>query len=688
MTTSHTGALLPPDRPNSDSLLTSLAILNVNWDTDRKSYLDNFLPFVFEAMRREATAVHRPAEVRTLVQSHFGLDLPVHVVNQLLERGVKSAALEANPAERGAYRFRANADEAKPSGMSKQQALLRRQQSHLVEKLRQYVDNKFDLTWHAEEAEQALLTHIEAHAAPLLDSAQQGSPYPQRESNGTADSRDFVVSSFVVHVFESDAECFSELETLVKGCMLASALYLGSPANVARDFQNTTLYLDTPICLKALGHEGEEAREAAQQTLALAVEHGAKLACFAHTLRETDGVLENTQNQLVRRPPVDERTQGVLKHYLTSGLGESDAILAREQLEDHLAQMGVVVLETPPRHRSVSVDEAALEERLQSVVGFQSRNTLLHDLDSLTAIHRLRDGRSGNRLETCGAILITDNHKLVRASRQFFDSGRHRWPLAMVDHELAALVWIKQPTQAPELPRRQIIADCYAVLDPSDAYWTRVNEEINALRASNRLTADEVAILMGSHEAQRSIMEVTFGDPRRVDEKSLHRALEKAVADLRKPVVEEVELARQRALHAEKAEGTAKFEAAERQGEAHDLRQRVARLEDQQAKIEANDRRRAKRTARFAGWLALFLAAAVVTIGTSLIGSQIEPHIPSRWRWTLRVAELLSFLLTLLILIVGGNLRAGSDWLEKRIYERLHRNSMKARGLDPGKPTG
>jgi len=104
----------------------------------------------------------------------------------------------------------------------------------------------------------------------------------------------------------------------------------------------------------------------------------------------------------------------------------------------------------------------------------------------------------------------------------------------MVDHELAALVWIKEPGRSPDLPKRQIIADCYAALDPSDAYWAKVTKEITSLRASNRLSEEDVAILMGSHEAQRSIMEVTLGDPRRINEQSLHQAVDKAYAVIKR----------------------------------------------------------------------------------------------------------------------------------------------------------
>jgi hypothetical protein len=56
----------------------------------------------------------------------------------------------------------------------------------------------------------------------------------------------------------------------------------------------------------------------------------------------------------------------------------------------------------------------------------------------------------------------------VRAARRFFAAGYDgfTWPLAVLDHDLATLAWLKRPLQAPDLPRKQIIADCYAALRP------------------------------------------------------------------------------------------------------------------------------------------------------------------------------------------------------------------------------
>lgn len=78
---------------------------------------------------------------------------------------------------------------------------------------------------------------------------------------------------------------------------------------------------------------------------------------------------------------------------------------------------------------------------------------LLTYLDSLTAVHRARGGVSPRQLERCRALLVTDNERLVRTGRDFFDRASHEWPVAILENDLVALMWVKERQPLPDLPR-------------------------------------------------------------------------------------------------------------------------------------------------------------------------------------------------------------------------------------------
>src|SRR5207249_4866764 len=105
-----------------------------------------------------------------------------------------------------------------------------------------------------------------------------------------------------------------------------------------------------------------------------------------------------------------------------------------------------------------------------------------HDLDSLTAIYRLRQGEFPYRLELSRAIFVTTNSSLAKASSRFFreeyGDAASRVPHCTLDHVLAMIVWLKTPLKAPNLPRVRIIADSYAALNPPVALWKEYLDEI------------------------------------------------------------------------------------------------------------------------------------------------------------------------------------------------------------------
>lgn len=75
--------------------------------------------------------------------------------------------------------------------------------------------------------------------------------------------------------------------------------------------------------------------------------------------------------------------------------------------------------EKPAHQMSLGLNEEKLERILQDEVGYRNRKALLRDIDSLTAIYRLREGRTTLPFERCRAIFVTTNTALARASLIF-----------------------------------------------------------------------------------------------------------------------------------------------------------------------------------------------------------------------------------------------------------------------------
>lgn len=660
---------------HGDSLLTSLAIINVNWEDRRESYLDNFVPFAIGAMQADARMSYSEGDVRGLMEHRFGLNLPVKVVASLLGRAVRKKLVKK---DRRAYVLVEGASRKVPN-IAQQQADCSRKQNNLISLLVTFAQDRFEFTWTPDEAENALVGFIQGHSVSLLNMAVRGGgALENQETQGTT----YIVTSFITEVIESDPAAFAYLDQMVKGSMLASALYLPTPGDVQRRFKNTTLYLDTPVALRALGHEGEDARQATQQMLTLAGAQGARLACFTHTLKEVRGVLESAKGAIRRSAGSESATRGVNLHFVQSRASEQDINLHIERLERDLKHLRVSVIEKPDHVVALTVNEDALDEHLKARINYLRPTARATDLDSLTAIHRLRNGSSGPYLETCGAVLVTDNSGVVGAARDHFDSGLHEWPIAMMDHDLAALVWVKEPHAAPELPQRQIIADCYAALAPSQALWAKITDEISRLQARGGITAEDVALLRHSNEAQRSIMDTTLGDPSRVSPKAIQEALQRARDLIVDPITREREEAEQRAVEAERQEAVARFDAAQEEINNQELKNKVDRLEARESRVRAGIETRAAKQANRVVWALRVAGFVIVVAGTVSLVPNVDSHLNDVLSWFLRGAGVVVIILSALSLFSGGSMHLWIGKVGESFRSRLVAKGLQEHGWD------
>ena len=268
---------------------------------------------------------------------------------------------------------------------------------------------------------------------------------------------------------------------------------------------------------------------------------GIDLAVFDHTIDETESVLRAAALAISGGAHPRRGARAVESHFLNLDYAASDVEMHIGQLEQDLRSLRVGILERPEMRIEWSVDEATLEEQLLQAIRYPRREPMLHDLEALTAIFRLRRGRTPRSFENCRAIFITPNVPLARAARDFFDqeAGEH-WPVAITDDDFATLVWLKRPLAAPELPMRRVIADAYAALEPGLVSWETYLTEIDKLRANERISEADYFFLRYSGVAKDALMDETLGVIDRISMDAVEAFLDDYKASIRSPLEKEV----------------------------------------------------------------------------------------------------------------------------------------------------
>jgi hypothetical protein len=174
--------------------------------------------------------------------------------------------------------------------------------------------------------------------------------------------------------------------------------------------------------------------------------------------------------------------------------------------------MGIVEDDVPDRIPALEPDESRLEELLKERFPFQNAGARKRDIDSLTAIHRIRRGREMRSIGSCVAIMATHNYALFQVATKFFGTNQGRnVPTCVYDSSLTTLVWLHSPREAPDLPKERMIADVAAALTPSDELWHAYNDEISKLKLSGRLSDDDIRFLRYSNDARSMLMDQTLG---------------------------------------------------------------------------------------------------------------------------------------------------------------------------------
>lgn len=634
-----------PTRPKvkREQLIATLAILKVNWDRGA-DYIENFVPFVAECLRTAPADAVALAEVRDSVLQRFGIRIPLGALKTILGRAAGHGYVRrvADVYTRVPSRL-ASLDFAPASESA------RRQHTALVKKLVSYTADHLPSPWSEDESEAALLAHLNTRSALVLSAILAEGTVPSRVAPDEV--VDYIVSSFIVHLDDGDPEGLQYLETFVKGSMLASVLFYPDLGRVQSNFDNLWVYLDTRVVLRALGTEGPIHREVVTELLDLVYELGGRLAVFKDTVAEMRGVLYATKSALRSDPAAREPPGGAAEYLRSAGATPSDIDLLLARLDDDLRGLRIQLRDRPQHDAVLTVDETALHELLQARVGYRRENALQHDLDVLTAVHRLRKGEAQYRLETADAVFVTTNDRVASVARSFFGGTGDAIPIAFTDSQFVTLTWLKKPLRAPALPSKFVLADSYAGLNPSEALWRAYLEEIERLKERQDITDRDYFILRYSTVATNALMDVTSGDSGAFTEGTVKEVLA-------------------RAQRATAAEAYAARAAAE---------ERAARAEDSLLAERIQRQLSYQRIARFISRLVaqglLWLIVLLAGFGTYLTLPRPIPQFPEEWLRLVGPAALLAVfmlgILSLASLWIGVTVQGMARTVENSLARRI-----------------
>ncbi len=492
--------VLASEMYKAESRLASFAKLTADWQTHQKSYLDNFIDFVLGAIAALDLQSATPAQLTEAVAKTYGLHFPETVVHQIARRAAKRGELR----NIGSGQYVANEDVlAKARSHSSTVQVLEREQAKIARDFSAWAKQLHGVDVDSSHASQWLLTYVETYYGTLM-SASTGRGSIRKLPAVDPDDQTRMVAAFITQLAESEPQGFQYLLNIARGSMLAASLFSPGVPLEERAFKDTTVLLDTRILLRLLGYEGDPARSATIDYLALAAAQGAALGCFDFTLGETRSILQSAELAAQHGKLWSWGPGSVGSYFFNNGLSVGDITLAIGRLRETIERAGIEIVDSPS-YQNVQhvVDEDEVANQIRQLSLNYSERALVHDVKALSAIVRMRDGRAKNSLEECRAVFVTTNSNVLRASRRVEDMRAEPWFVAILDTDLATLTWIKTPPSAPDLPKGSLIATCLSVLNPSELMWSKYVREFERRHDAGDISDAELLLARSMTEQSR-----------------------------------------------------------------------------------------------------------------------------------------------------------------------------------------
>lgn len=636
----------------STAALASLAILKVNWDRLGRDYIENFVPFVAEILRQSSEDVVSLPVLQESLRHRFGLDLPLNPLRQVLQRAVKHGFLR-----RQSGVFYRNPPRLNELNFAEVSGAFVAIHDRLLPRLREFARNERGSDWSDEQAATAIHGFLADQGLKLLYSQAENTAV---DITGISREATYLVASFLSKARASDPQLLEDFVTLVKGQLLANAIYLPDPGRVARRFQDTRVYLDTSVLIFAAGYAGPERQAPCEELLRLLREYGADLRCFDITADEIRGILDACAARL-RTGQLRNAWGPTIEWFIESGRSASDIELMIARLPEKLRSLGIAIDRKPTRTVEYQVDEPGFDAILQAKINYRNPKARVHDVDCVAAMAQIRQGRHSFEVESSRALFVTTNLGLAQITRQFFQREAPEGAVALctTDYSLGNLLWLKNPTRAPDLPQKLLLADAYAAMQPPDALWKLYLVEIAQLQEQGSITTDEYFALRHSLTARRALMDLTAGETSAFSEGTVAEVLRVAKESLRADLLDQLEVERQKLRIAEQA--------------AHAMQQQ-------------DDARRNRRTQRaeHIGKLVTRVICAILlvlfTLGALLTFPWSLPHLEDAWsRYLTTVMLIAFFLFTVSNIAWGSSIRTiGARleiWLARQVHQWLTRIS-------------
>lgn len=489
--------------------LITYAIINVN-ESHNIDQFDHFVTFAKEALLRSGVETISANELRDKIEEYFKISLPIGVLNTMLKRKL----LPNGYVKKDKQILIPNYEKLHDSNFQEIKNRIMEKHDRLIEDIINFGEQNYNLKVNYDEVEETFETFLDKNQLVLLNSSLNPSPDTQmlQTKSNKNDALEYVISKFIENANNSSSLSFNYIIDIVKGTMITNALYYKEDfSTIDMKFKGTEVYFDSTFLIFALGYSGEAQQEPCLELINMLRSDGAILRVFRHNVEEIIGILEFCKINLttgIYDP------HGTIPNFLDKGYTDIDIDRLIYGIEDELRDRFQIRVVESVGYDDYShvISHKDLEDKLKQNILYRREEARERDVESVSAIFRLRKGKKSRHIEKSRAIFVTNNFKYTSVVNQYYYKlgNRNTIPPVIHDSTLTNIMWLKHSSKVPDLPRKRIIAQTFAATQPREHLWNRYLETIEKYR--DDFTEKDFVFLNYSRNAKELLMDITMGD--------------------------------------------------------------------------------------------------------------------------------------------------------------------------------
>ena len=446
----------------NDNMLASQVMLSYFINYENKDYLDLLLPFVKVSLPDSVGDVILLTDMQYCLESRFGIDLPLNVVEKLLKRLVGEYVKEGKY-----YTLDKLYDSTE---FERHFTIIEYSVDRTISGIYDFLKNdKLLLNITKDRVKEMLVNFLDIYDFYMLNDSMALNELtifdPAKDNFYIASYflRDYIYAKYN-HPTSSNFNCMVEI---AKGSLAAKTIYYSinfkNENNELKQLDDIKFILDTGLLIDAAGLSSEESQKTFAELSNLIISNGGKLVTFDYFIKEMRDLIQ----EFIDQPEV-----------------RSFSTLTKLQDPDYV----IGDYECAFRLCSSYVEDKGIEILRDSASKFDMESN--HYMGVINYIKEIRAGCVPENLFECKAIFITKEKTTCQIYNEYEQESKLPF-LAMTNIDLAAILWFATFNKDSKLPRLLMLNNAYAALDFNLQAYSAIKQKSKLLTAKSSFNFKE-----------------------------------------------------------------------------------------------------------------------------------------------------------------------------------------------------